>query len=163
MLLLRSSTANASYIVYLAIAGVRGRSYLHARKDPSMPACAQVCHSSGITRVLFVFACQHDFSMPRNNAALGTFRLWACGYVPTTMTGTLRIRLPACSREALALPSKGLLEVTMRIDQLEDRILSHAYELYDEACRDLRIGKNLKTVRTRVARLKLLTDQLAAK
>ena len=53
-----------------------------------------------------------------NNAALGTFRLWACGYVPTTMIGTLRIRLPACSREALALPSKGLLEVTMRIDQL---------------------------------------------
>jgi hypothetical protein len=26
----------------------------------------------------------------------------------------------------------------MRIDQLEDRILNHAYELYDEACRDLR-------------------------
>jgi hypothetical protein len=33
----------------------------------------------------------------------------------------------------------------MRIDQLEGRILSHAYELYDEACRDLRVGKNLKT------------------
>jgi hypothetical protein len=51
----------------------------------------------------------------------------------------------------------------MRIDQLEDRILNHAYELYDEACRDLRVGKNLKTLRTRVDRLKLLTDQLAAK
>ena len=34
----------------------------------------------------------------------------------------------------------------MRIDQLEDRILNHAYELYDEACRDLRVGKNLKAL-----------------
>ena len=30
----------------------------------------------------------------------------------------------------------------MLIDQLEDRILNDAYELYDEACRDLRVGKN---------------------
>jgi hypothetical protein len=35
----------------------------------------------------------------------------------------------------------------MRIAQLEDRILNHAYELYDEACRDLRVGRNLKTLR----------------
>ena len=35
----------------------------------------------------------------------------------------------------------------MRIDQLEDRILSHAYELFDEACRDLRVSKNLKPAR----------------
>jgi hypothetical protein len=48
-------------------------------------------------------------------------------------------------------------------DRLEDRILNHAYELYDKACRDLRVGKNLKTLRTRVAQLKLLTDQPAAK
>ena len=51
----------------------------------------------------------------------------------------------------------------MRIDQLEDQILAHAYELYDEACRDLRVAKNLTTIRTRIARLKLLTDQLAGK
>jgi hypothetical protein len=51
----------------------------------------------------------------------------------------------------------------MRIDQLEDRILKDAYELYDEACLDLRVGKNLKTMRARLARLKQLTDQLAAK
>lgn len=51
----------------------------------------------------------------------------------------------------------------MRIDQLEDRILTDAYELFDEACLDLRVGKNLQTVRTRLARLKNLTDQLAAK
>jgi hypothetical protein len=50
----------------------------------------------------------------------------------------------------------------VRIDQLEDRILKHAYELYGEACRDLRVRRNLKTIRTRVARLKLLTDRLAA-
>ena len=51
----------------------------------------------------------------------------------------------------------------MRIDQLEDGILKDAYELYDDACLDLRISKNLQTVRARVARLKDLTDQLAAK
>ena len=48
----------------------------------------------------------------------------------------------------------------MRIGKLEDRILKEAYELYDETCLDLRIGKNLQTVRTR---LRKLTDQLAAK
>jgi hypothetical protein len=51
----------------------------------------------------------------------------------------------------------------MSIDQLEDHILKEAYELFDEACLDLRIGKNLETVRTRVARIKQLTDQLASK
>lgn len=51
----------------------------------------------------------------------------------------------------------------MTADQLEDYILSEAYDLFDEACRDLRVGKNLKTVRMRVARLKQLTDQLAEK
>ena len=51
----------------------------------------------------------------------------------------------------------------MRIDQLEDRILIDAYELYDEACLDLCVDKNLQTVRRRVARLKELTDQLAFK
>jgi len=51
----------------------------------------------------------------------------------------------------------------MRIDQLEDRILIDAYELYDEACLALRVSKNLQTVRTRLARLKDLTDLLAAK
>jgi hypothetical protein len=51
----------------------------------------------------------------------------------------------------------------MRIGRLEDRILREACELYDEACVDLRIGKNLKTLRMRVARLKDLTDRLAAK
>ena len=51
----------------------------------------------------------------------------------------------------------------MRIDQLEDRILTDVYELYDEACLDLRVAQNLQTVRTRLARLKDLTDQLAAK
>lgn len=51
----------------------------------------------------------------------------------------------------------------MRIGKLEDRILREACELYDEACLDLRIGRNLKTLRMRVARLKDLTDRLAAK
>ena len=51
----------------------------------------------------------------------------------------------------------------MRIGKLEDRILEHACALYDDACLDLRIRKNLQTVRTRVARLKELTDRLAAK
>ena len=51
----------------------------------------------------------------------------------------------------------------MRIDQLEDRILIDAYELYDETCLDLCVDKNLQTVRRRVARLKELTDQLAFK
>jgi hypothetical protein len=51
----------------------------------------------------------------------------------------------------------------MSIDQLEDHILKEAYELFDETCLDLRIGKNLKAVRTRVARIKQLTDQLASK
>jgi hypothetical protein len=51
----------------------------------------------------------------------------------------------------------------MRIDQLEDRILIDAYELYDEACLDLCVDKNLRTVRRRVARLKELTDQLEFK
>ena len=51
----------------------------------------------------------------------------------------------------------------MSIDQLEDHILKEAYEVVDEAFLDLRVGKNLKLVRTRVARLKLLTDQLASK
>jgi hypothetical protein len=45
-----------------------------------------------------------------NSAALGTFRPWASGYVPTTMTGTRRICFPACSWEALALPSRVFLE-----------------------------------------------------
>jgi len=48
----------------------------------------------------------------------------------------------------------------MSVDQLEDHILKEAYELFDEACRDLRVGKNLKTVRARIARLTQLTDQL---
>ena len=51
----------------------------------------------------------------------------------------------------------------MSIDQLEDHIIKEAYELFDEASLDLRVGKNLKLVRTRVARLKQLTDQLALK
>ena len=51
----------------------------------------------------------------------------------------------------------------MSIEQLEDHILNEAYELFDEACYDLRVGKNLNTVRARIARLKQLTDQLAAK
>jgi hypothetical protein len=51
----------------------------------------------------------------------------------------------------------------MRIGRLEDRILKEACELYDETCLDLRIGRNLQTVRTRLRRLKKLTDQLAAK
>lgn len=51
----------------------------------------------------------------------------------------------------------------MRIDQLEDHILKQAYELYDETCRDLCVGRNLKMVRTRIARLKELTDQLATR
>jgi len=51
----------------------------------------------------------------------------------------------------------------MQIDQLEDRILNHAYGLFNEACRDLRVSKDLTTLRARVAGLKLLTGQLAAK
>lgn len=51
----------------------------------------------------------------------------------------------------------------MRIDQLEDRILKDAYELYDDACLDLRVDKNLQTVRRGVTRLKELTDKLASK
>ena len=51
----------------------------------------------------------------------------------------------------------------MSVDQLEDDILNEAFELFDEACRDLRVGKNLKTLRARIARLKHLTDQLAEK
>ena len=51
----------------------------------------------------------------------------------------------------------------MSIDQLEDRILKDAYELYDDACLDLRVDKNLQTVRRRVARLVALTDKLASK
>jgi hypothetical protein len=51
----------------------------------------------------------------------------------------------------------------MRIGKLEDRILKEACELYDETCLDLRIGKNLQTVRMRLSRLRKLTDQLAAK
>jgi hypothetical protein len=51
----------------------------------------------------------------------------------------------------------------MSIDQLEDHILSEAYELFDEACCDLRVTKNLESVRARIARLRELTDQLARK
>jgi hypothetical protein len=51
----------------------------------------------------------------------------------------------------------------MSIDKLEDQILSEAYELFDEACCDLRDGRNLATVRARIARLRQLTDQLATK
>ena len=49
----------------------------------------------------------------------------------------------------------------MRVGKLEDRILKEACELYDETCLDLRIGKNLQTVRMRLTRLRKLTDQLA--
>jgi hypothetical protein len=50
----------------------------------------------------------------------------------------------------------------MRIDQLEDRILSHAYELYDEAPR--LTGRQEPKDRADARRpVKLLTDQLAAK
>ena len=51
----------------------------------------------------------------------------------------------------------------MSINQLEDLILAEAYELFDDACCDLRVGKNLETVRARLARLRELTDQLAGK
>ena len=51
----------------------------------------------------------------------------------------------------------------MGLDRLEDSILSEAYEVFDEACCDLRVGSNLETLRARIARLKQLTDQLAAK
>lgn len=58
--------------------------------------------------------------------------------------------------------SEGALSV-MRSEKLEDRILREACELYDEACLDLRIGRNLQTLRMRLARLKDLTDRLAEK
>lgn len=51
----------------------------------------------------------------------------------------------------------------MRIDQLDDHILKAAYELFDEACLDLRVGRNLTKLRRRLARLTQLTDQLASK
>jgi hypothetical protein len=51
----------------------------------------------------------------------------------------------------------------MSVDQLEDDILNEAFELFEEACRDLRVRKNLNMVRARIARLKHLTDQLAVK
>jgi hypothetical protein len=35
----------------------------------------------------------------------------------------------------------------MRVGQLEDRILNHAYELLNEACRDLLVSNNRKTAR----------------
>lgn len=57
----------------------------------------------------------------------------------------------------------SFMRTSTRIGSLEGRILSEAYELYDEACRDLSIGKNLETLRSRIARLKDLTDRLAVK
>jgi hypothetical protein len=35
----------------------------------------------------------------------------------------------------------------MRVDQLEDRILNHTYELFNEAHRDLPVSNNRKTAR----------------
>jgi hypothetical protein len=35
----------------------------------------------------------------------------------------------------------------MRVDQLEDRILNHAYELFNEARRNLLVSNNRKTAR----------------
>jgi hypothetical protein len=41
--------------------------------------------------------------------------------------------------------------------------LNRAYDLFNEARRDLRVRKDLKTLRAHVTRQKLLTGQLAAK
>lgn len=57
----------------------------------------------------------------------------------------------------------SFMRTSKRIGSIEDRILSEAHELYDEACLDLRISKNLETLRSRIARLKDRTDRLAVK
>jgi hypothetical protein len=80
------------------------------------------------------------------------------------MRATLRILFPVGPLGVTSLSPNGTFgREHIRVDQLEDRFVNHAYGLFNEACRDLRVGKNLKALRTRVARLKLLTGHLAKK